>query len=404
MCPIIIVSFPCPLKKINFGEKGEGGKNITIAGVELPRKGFSLCRACGKVQIKRGEIRHTTTCPLRTKESEENILDCVYLYREFSSEAIRILLPLTSLSGSERILHSFIAALHLGLKCKFGGKVEHLKTTLYEEPIEDSSLRKKYLMLFDTIPGGSGYLKELMRNKENMLEVFHLALSALKACICNKDPDKDGCYRCLFAYRTSFNMEQTSRDTAIELLSNILENRDKISKIKNLRDVKINVLFDSELENRFIEAFEEIKKQGIDLNLSKELVNGKPGYFLKINGKAYYIQPQVSLRPEEGVVIPSKADFIIYPARERDKVKPIALFTDGYLFHKDRIAQDIAQRMSIVHSNKYYIWSLTWKDVESYFHPQGDYFRNYLNPFESPNGMHYFKTVSYTHLTLPTKA
>jgi len=107
-------------REINFGEKGEGGKNITIAGVELPRKGFSLCRACGKVQIKRGEIRHTTTCPLRTKESEENILDCVYLYREFSSEAIRILLPLTSLSGSERILHSFIAALHLGLKCKFG--------------------------------------------------------------------------------------------------------------------------------------------------------------------------------------------------------------------------------------------------------------------------------------------
>ena len=89
-------------REINFGEKGEGGDHVMIAGLELPRKGFTICRHCGKVQNHKGEIQHALICPSRDKVSENNLTDCVYLYREFSSEAIRLLLPVTTFEGSDR--------------------------------------------------------------------------------------------------------------------------------------------------------------------------------------------------------------------------------------------------------------------------------------------------------------
>ncbi|MFH1953313.1 MAG: DEAD/DEAH box helicase [Pseudomonadota bacterium] len=373
-------------REINFGEKGETGAIVPIAGQQMPRKGFLFCRYCGKVQRSNGEIRHAFTCTSRKKESADNLTECVYLYREFSSEAIRILLPVTTFSGSDRKLHSFVAALHLGLKHKFGGNIDHLQTTLADEPVPDSHFRKNYLVLYDTVPGGTGYLKQLMRSGAPLMEVFEAALKALRACDCNQDPEKDGCYRCLYAYRTSFNMAATSRDTAIELLDEILKHREKLVQIDTLRNVKINALFDSELEARFVEALQRSRSDDRPMTLSKSVVNAKPGYFLKIAGRAWYMEPQVKLGPDDGVSVPSKADFVLRPARSRDNALPIAVFTDGFFYHKDRIGLDMAQRAAIVRSRKYRVWSLSWRDVENRYKSQGNYFENFLNPADSPSG------------------
>jgi len=37
-----------------------------------------------------------------------------------------------------------------------------LRTTLYSEPAEDTTLRKQFLVVYDTVPGGTGYLKQLV--------------------------------------------------------------------------------------------------------------------------------------------------------------------------------------------------------------------------------------------------
>ena len=92
-----------------------------------------------------GELKHTLSCSSRYKTSETNLTECVYLYREFESEAIKILLPVTTFEGGDRKLYSFIAALHLGLKIKYGGNIDHLQTAMHEEPVPDSNLRKRYL-------------------------------------------------------------------------------------------------------------------------------------------------------------------------------------------------------------------------------------------------------------------
>jgi len=376
--------------EINFGEKTEIGEKISIAGIEMPRKGFALCRVCGKVQEdnnhNNNEPPHAYTCTAKDQESDKNLIDCLYLYRQFMSEAIRILLPVSIISDSERRLQSFIASIQLGLKKRFRGKIDHLQTTIHEEPLADSSFKRKYLVLYDTVPGGTGYLKQLMRSENELMSVFELALDALKSCSCNQDDSKDGCYRCLFAYRNSYNMKETSRDTAIELLAEILSYRDRLVKTENIRDISMNTYIESELEARFIGALKKEGSKALPIQLKNDLVNGKPGYFLKVVDRAYYIEPQVKLSELNGVSIESRADFVIRSARLNDAMKPIVVFLDGFTYHRDRIGKDMAQRMAIVQSNKFHVWSMSWHDVEHKFKSMGDFYNDFLDPSGLPGG------------------
>ena len=372
--------------EINFGEKTEAAEKVSIAGVEMPRKGFSVCRVCGKIQEEKDKPVHAFTCTARDKKNGKNLIDCVYLYRQFSSEAIRILLPVSIIVESDKKLHSFIAALQLGLRRKFKGKIDHLQTTVHEEPLTDSSFRRKYLVLYDTVPGGTGYLKQLMRSKDQIMEVLDLALEVLKSCPCNQEEDKDGCYRCLFAYRNSYSMRETSRDTAIDLLADILSYRENLVKADKLRDIPLNSCIESELEARFIGALKLCRSDELNVLIKSDLVNGKPGYFLKIGERAYYIEPQVKLGKLDGVSIPSRADFVIRPARLNDPVKPVAVFLDGYTYHRDRVGEDMAQRIAIVQSGKYLVWSLTWSDVENKFKKQKEFYEDYLRASDLPSG------------------
>ena len=148
------------------------------------------------------------------------------------------------------------------------------------------------------------------------------------------------------------------------------------SYYKTLKDIKINSLFDSELEARFIEALRRVQSEELPVTLKKEVVNGKPGYFYKIGNNAWYIELQVNLNQSDGVDIPSRADFVFRPARARDRCKPIAVFTDGFIYHKERIGMDMAQRCAIAQSDGYHVWSLSWKDIENCFKNQGGYFEN----------------------------
>jgi DEAD/DEAH box helicase domain-containing protein len=372
--------------EINFGEKTEIGEKIAIAGVEMPRQGFSVCRVCGKVQHNNQEPSHAFICTAKNQTRDRHLIDCLYLYRQFTSEAIRILLPVSIISESNQKLHSFIAAIQLGLKKKFKGKIDHLQTTVHEEPVPDSTYKRKYLVLYDTVPGGTGYLKQLMRSENQLMDVLEMALTVLKSCICNQDADKDGCYQCLFAYRNSYSMSETSRNTAIEMLAEIVSYRDRIRKTDNISHIPLNTLIDSELEARFVGALKRYRSKALLLNIKNNLVNGKPGYFLKIGDRSYDIEPQVELGKMNDVSIQSRADFLIRPARLSDAVKPIAVFLDGYIYHQNRIGLDMAQRMAIVQSGNFYIWSLTWHDVEHVFKPQGNYFADFIDPASLPSG------------------
>ena len=362
-------------REINTGHSDENAPEITIAGKESKRTGFKLCHYCGTVQPnkkKPKEQAHTISCTAKNKDNENNIISGLYLYREFQSEAIRILLPITSGTDAESAELSFIAALQLGLKKKFGGSIDHLRVAQNVEPDpEDKDLSKRYLVIYDSVPGGTGYLKQLTSHQDDLIEVLtEYAMPVLEQCSCVQKPHADGCYRCLYVYKNSANIQNISRKKARDFIQTLKENADKVVPVAGLREVKISPLVESELEARFLEALRKLGnalKQ--DHKISEfewrpEFYAGEAGWYMRLGEQRYFIRRQVELGAEQDVAIKSRADFVIVPLGNI-KLKPIAIFTDGYQYHKDRVALDTAQRMAIIASNHYWVWSLTYEDVQN---------------------------------------
>ena len=361
-------------REINLGESLANGESVSLAGQRFTTQGFKVCRSCGKVM--RGKIDkftakdHMINCQWRDKPEQTKAIDVLYLYREFRSESIRFLMP-DEKFWTPQGLHSFIAALQLGLKRKFGGKVDHLRTLINEEPQPNSSLRKSFLYLYDSIPGGTGYLRQLIRDPNSLADVFNQALAVLRSCECD-----DGCYSCLFAYRNSFDHDQTSRKWARDLLGAIAKHWPQLTETsEGLSAIRLNSNFESELERRFIEAIRRYSGKvygGGAPSLRNDIINGRAGYFLKVGEASWIIETQVSLGPSEGVDIPSRADFVLRPASSRTNAQPIVIFTDGWEYHKDRIAEDLQQRLAIVRSGQFHCWSLTWEDVAAQLEPNSN--------------------------------
>lgn len=380
------------MREINFGEKDLVGEKLTVAGTEEVRKGFKICKYCGKLQNEKGMPEHSFTCKAKKQlpGTADPYEECLFLYREFETEALRILIPATTMDTTQVRQESFTAAFMLGMK-KYFGNVDHLKACLSEVPVPNAEYRKQYLVIYDSVPGGTGYLKQLMQRENALVEIFEQALSVMEDCSCKHDPQKDGCYHCLYAYHQSHSIGQISRKTATQLLKLILSGKGNIEEIEKLGNIPVNSLFESELERMFIEALDQMKNDKRKLSITKELVNNKEGYALKIGECLWNIEPQVVLDQEYGVSVPSRADFVLWPARASRGLRPIAVFTDGFLYHKDKMADDTLKREAIRRSNRFRVWSLSWKDVQSAFRSQGDYAAATLIPENMPSGARVYR-------------
>jgi DEAD/DEAH box helicase domain-containing protein len=134
----------------------------------------------------------------------------------------------------------------------------------------------------------------------------------------------------------------------------------------------VNPQFDSALEARFIEALRRLSgKPGMPLvQLAQTVMPGKTGFILQVgdagdNEHRYEIEPQVDLGPEVGVAVQSRPDFVIRPRSVRSGRRPIAVFCDGWAYHKDSTRADGLKRSAIVASGRYWVLSVTHHDVES---------------------------------------
>ncbi len=379
------------LREINFGESDTIGETLTVSGVEDVRKGFKICKYCGKIQPEHGKPVHTYACKTRKMTSlmqADAYEECLFLYREFTTEVLRLLVPATTMDSTSVKLESFVAAFMLGMK-EYFGNVDHLRATVSEVPVPDADYRKQYLVIYDSVPGGTGYLKQLMHEENALIEIFEKALHVMENCSCKDDPAKDGCYHCLFAYRQSQQIGNISRAAAIRMLKSILSGKDNVEKIKRINDIPVNPLFDSELEQRFMEA---VRAKVGAANVNDSIRNGKHSYYVKIDDLAWEIEPQVLLDAASGVKITCKPDFVFWPVSAPDHL-PVAVFTDGFLYHKDIVADDTAKREAIRRSGRFRVWSLSFKDVQSVFAPQGDYATATLEAEKMPYGKVMYKNT-----------
>lgn len=360
------------LREINFGEYRGQEREISVAGELSSRPGFRVCRHCGKVRApgrrNSQEFEHAFDCRLRrpdATESEDDYFEALYLYRELKSEAVRILLPMSEIGSSDIRRRSLIAALQLGFRRYYRGQVDHIRVTSYAEPDPGSAGRRQYLVLYDSVPGGTGYLKELLSSGEKLIALLQGALEILQNCECRDDPSLDGCYQCILAWRESRHMQEISRGVAEDLLRRVIDARDHLQPIEHLAQVPINALVESELEQRF---YDVLAHEG-GFGFQRQRVNRKAGAFLSVREQedgptmGWNLELQVPLGKSEGVSVDTVADFVLWPAREKAGLLPVAVYLDGFRHHFDRNADDVLKRQAILDSGRFRVWSLNWHDL-----------------------------------------
>jgi len=360
------------MRSINFGPVEHFGNQVQIAGQRISEAGFTICQDCGRVvpDTSAGSrtTRHRRYCHFRASDRDEKWHDA-NLYREVTSEALRLLVP-TEGHDSERRRATIRACIQLGIRLKLGGDPGHIEIREQYEPSVRGGGRQ-FMVLFDAVPGGTGTLRQLAKSGD-LVDALRMALDALRACPCGADEQRDGCYRCLFAYHAQRDLRNISRQLGIDILTRIVENAGELQAVQSLCDVPTATSTESELERRFVEALEKRAKTEPDMDWRPKLQSGKQCYRLRIGERVWVIEPQVQLGPQDGVALPCKPDFLLRPEYEASGDLPVAVFCDGAQYHvlgehgESRVADDIAKRQSIVASGRYIVWTVTWHCVEAF--------------------------------------
>ncbi len=367
---------------LNLGQPAPLGaveQGTVIAGDDSAKAGFSLCKSCGMVQSGGGNNRddarkqeHTPDCQDRHSTGSEHLLDRLFLYRRFESECLRIMVPKGFGSG-ERTTYSFMSALQLGLRKRFGGKVDHLRFETMSEAGSGDGSGKTYILIYDSVPGGTGYLQQLLAgDADTLTEVLAAAHGVIRDCGCQNSPNLDGCYQCVFQYRQGRNRRHISRATALELLEALVEGSFQRKPVKCLSEIYINPDFGSELERRFLPALKALGGQ-LDsdhsrfppVQVTQDIKAGKTAYLLTIGPNKYWVDTQVPIEDPASGQILCQPDFVISATKSVSPMRPVAVFVDGWKYHQKTLADDARKRATLMLRRDYRVWSLTFEDIEA---------------------------------------
>lgn len=364
------------LRRVNFGPRTVAAPTTELGGRQVPDVAFLICDECGQVRSDpkktktgRGSPTHRGNCAAKNKPKHQPTP--IHLYRELRSEAIRILLPFSTEQAEKREANAR-AVLHLGLKSLYGGDPEFLGVDIYDQPQSgSSSVRRRYLIIQDMVPGGTGMLAELTRSKgEKLRDALSRAHDQLRQCNCAKrDPAVPACYQCLFAYREQDNLHLLDRDTACELIETMLEAFKGLTKVeRGLDGVPLDSLLESELERRLYGRLVKLSDYDREFDV-KPLEDER--LELCVAGRKWRVTPQRYI-DQTHTAAPCRPDLLIEPLGQESRVLPVAVFADGLEYHvmpsepAGRLADDIGKRGELIKSGRFLVWSLSWWDVDDH--------------------------------------
>ncbi|MED5374279.1 MAG: DEAD/DEAH box helicase [Myxococcota bacterium] len=339
----------------------DGGPKLRLAGEEVSAQGFMVCADCGGVQEPSSggrdpKLRHNFRCPQRNKDNKA--LLPLYLSRELRSEAVRFLMPFSQVQVEQK-QRSFQAALNFALRRRFQGRPIHLGVGTMSEPVPGKKdQRKHFLVLLDTVPGGTGYLREY-QDREQVFGLLQLALDGLRGCGCQQQ-GRDGCYLCLFAHQAQRHLPLLSSKVAQDMLQEILDSKHEFDGASGgLSGTNVSSVLESELEERFVSWLQA--QSGVELTPQGQ------DFRLQIGECVWVMKPQVDLHAEAGQ--PMRADFVLYGAQGPALNQVVVIECDGFEYHAMpgkpdcRLEGDVEKRQSLVQRPGWQVFSLTWQDL-----------------------------------------
>ena len=386
------------LYEVNYGMQMQSGSKVEVNNDPLVAlNGFITCRHCGKsTPILSGvnqEEQHYKFCTHKDKAFADDIngevFETLYLYRHMQTEAIKILLPIQIMDATAAV-EMFKAGVELGMKAYYKSSPEHIRIDSYEEMNLATMKKDHYLVMYDTIPGGTGYLSKLY-DTEEFTKLLQMAYEKIHECTCQWE-GKDCCYHCILTYGNQYKREAFSREAAETLFEKLISHASSWETLSGSVGTisQTGVAEDSELELKFVGALKTISRNN-GWEFEKVADADSYRYDLHIidgdNDLIYYVIPQFALGGHYGVRNYTVADFqIICMAAtingmniERiDKLPMWSIFLDGYTFHAKapnmRFYSDKAKRDGIHDSttHKLYSWTLTWEDIQLFENEKED--------------------------------
>ncbi|MEV7196850.1 DEAD/DEAH box helicase [Streptomyces sp. NPDC093510] len=363
------------IRTINLGPSAAPGSAHLFYGDERPVPGFDTCPECGAVRgvhpqawdpsAQRVGTRHSFWCSHRDDGVGHEPTEKLLLAHELTTQALRILLPVSTLELPERYI-SFKAALLLGITKHFGGAPDHIRVTPDSMPGDSPELRRRFLVLHDSMPGGTGYLEHLA-DSTVLHRVLSLAQAALRDCPCHKEDQRTPCHRCLLPFVSSSEHPHVSLRIAKELLDEILKDW-AVERVDTLSGVRIDQLVDSELEDRFVRtliAWGRRKEENgsVAAKAGQRGIEHELRFTSEDNTTRWRMRDHVRM----DTTPPCEPDFLL--ERTDGPAERVAVFLDGFAFHAservNRIADDAAKRAAL-RSQGILVWQLTWDDVTAW--------------------------------------
>lgn len=392
------------LTEVNLGDTEQhSSSTLDINGMHrVPRSGFVTCRYCGKTVHKPEMVMNMQDREKALKEwhypyckhkdvaygssQSASVFKEVFFYREIQTEAIKVLLPVQQID-TEATIAMFKAGIELGMKKYFQGNPSHIRMKDYQEWNENTNKFDQYIVMYDTIPGGTGYLAKLFDTTE-FSKVIHLAHESIRDCGCQYD-GKDGCYHCILSYGNQFIRNQLSRQKAERLFERIANETGDWKQFTGSLGTMVGDggLEESELEERFVHCLKkaaDMKQWGFEILHD----NGMRYYKLLIREgdakRCLMLYPQRWIGPEDGVQYQTRPDFYAVctewtvtgangeTQKDCSEIPDIAIYLDGYQYHgssiedKIRFFRDIEQRKALRSSMLKNIisWTITWDDLD----------------------------------------
>ena len=390
------------LVEANYGSREQMAEQIEVNNQShISNLGFITCKYCGKstaVTYNNTNIKelHFPFCNHKDvsyppDEVHSDTFLRLFLYRTMQTEAIKVLLPV-QLFDTEASTQLFKAGLELGLRHFYQSSPEHLRIDVYREFNRATTNFDNYLVMYDTIPGGTGYLSKLYDTKQ-FSELLKTSYEHIRDCSCRLE-GKDGCYHCILSYGNQWQRKNLSRERAEELFKRIVDECDSWEEVNgSIGTITTSgVIEDSELELVFVKAMKRIAEdKKWSWQKIADPINETYFYILSIDTNdlkvKYTIYPQYRLGKPQGVEFATKPDFQFICSyaeingNEIDvaTVPQWSVYLDGYAFHASEVnngfENDIKRREAIRKCNNCLrqTWTLTWNDLQSFIVAEEEY-------------------------------
>src|SRR5579871_179872 len=247
---------------------------------------FVVCLECGMWRDRaetgtetpsRAGMGHLPSCTVSAwnPDDDDRIERALHLRASFQGDVVQVTLG-GAVSSDERWVTTFDQALRLGLELElFVGPKEI--GSFVREWLEDG-VRQRELVIYDTMPGGTGYLRQMV---EDLPRIAGRIVEHLLACSC-----ETACYRCLKEFWNQRVHEKLDKRLVIASF------RTLASSVGTPKTPAEDVRFESFLEARF---YKLLADRGLPLPRGQQLVRGTDRRYIVTAHFRYDTQPLVIL-------------------------------------------------------------------------------------------------------------